>query len=304
MRSTVIFIRILYIRFLRGLLVFQSLAHAIALRLPIRFASFPLLPLIRRRELTFKESSDSCCIDLVQSLDVIVSLYQAEKFMGVLKESLSSCFFNSKIRFHFVLVCGEKSEIQWLENLIEGTHHTLQLFDKRIGIYEAWNKAIDFGCAELITNLNADDFRIPHSLCSQAAVLQGDQSDGSFANFILTGDIISSVANPQGANLVSSLGSFSVDTLLVHSQNFMHCAPMWQRDLHDRFGAFDESLTSSGDTEFWLRSMSGGARFGYFDNVTTIYFHNPLGLSTSFSSAGRGEWSRIRKAYLKQEHAR
>jgi hypothetical protein len=74
---------------------------------------------MRRRELAFKESSDSCCIDLVQSLDVIVSLYQAEKFMGVLKESLSSCFFNSKIRFHFVLVCGEKSEIQWLENLIE-----------------------------------------------------------------------------------------------------------------------------------------------------------------------------------------
>jgi GT2 family glycosyltransferase len=74
---------------------------------------------------------------------------------------------------------------------------------------------------------------------------------------------------------------------------------MWRRDLHDQFGLFDETLKSSGDTEFWLRALAKGAKFVYYPEVTAVYFHNPEGLSSSLSSTGHGEWAMVRDRFLK-----
>ena len=34
---------------------------------------------------------------------------------------------------------------------------------------------------------------------------------------------------------------------------FMGPQPMWRKSLHDKYGYFDETFSSSGDWEFWLR---------------------------------------------------
>jgi hypothetical protein len=102
--------------------------------------------------------------------------------------------------------------------------------------------------------------------------------------------------------LLSKLGSFNEKTLVQNSLNFMHCAPMWKRSLHEKLGLFDESLKSSGDTDFWLRALSAGSLFANYAMATVVYFHNPEGLSTSLSSSGRHEWQDIRDRHLRTRY--
>jgi len=62
--------------------------------------------------------------------------------------------------------------------------------------------------------------------------------------------------------------------------NSPHCAPMWRRSLHDRFGYFDESYTSAGDYEFWVRCAMRGAVLKGIPDLLTLYYQNPNGMST------------------------
>ena len=291
------------VRLLRVRLLLRSALKVLTLGISKKFSFFPLTPFLNWSRLPEERPSASCDLALEKSVDVLISLYRFEKYQPVLKKSIESCFHNRKITFHFVVVSGSNQEIEWIQGIVENSHHKLHLVTDRIGIYETWNKAIQSGTGEFITNLNADDLRLPHSICSQATDLQRRSVDGSYGNFYLSEDIFSTLEFPSKRTLLSSLGNFSKETLVENSLNFMHCAPMWRRKLHEQLGLFDESLKSSGDTEFWLRALSAGAQFVQYKPATTIYFHNPEGLSTSLSSTGRQEWRAIRDKYLRNENA-
>lgn len=282
----------------RILLLIRSAGYSIKLGLPLRYSFFPLLPYLSWGYIPSDSETRGCDTQLAKSVDVIVSLYKFEKYRNVLERSLDSCFHNPNITFHFILASGSPTEIAWIQRIVGGSHHKIHLSKTRIGIYEAWNLGVQNGSADFITNLNADDFRLPHSICQQAAHLQHTDVDGSYGNFALSSDIFESLESPKEKHLVSNLGKFDIETLVESSQNFMHCAPIWRRDLHTRFGYFDPSFSSSGDTQFWLRCLVAGARFGLYLPLTAIYFHNPEGLSTSVSSAGSKEWGKIRREYL------
>lgn len=284
--------------FRRYVLWVQCLFVAVKLQLPLRYSTFPLLNFLSWQENPVQPRPLDCEQNLSSSVDVVISLYRFEKFKSILKQSLESCSHNPRVTFHFVLVCGTQSEIRWLTDFVGKTHHKLHLSENRIGIYEAWNIAVKSGSSDFITNLNADDIRLPHSICRHAAALENEEADGSYGNFILSRNILDHFYLSGNRQLVSNLGAFNEDVLLLDSQNLMHCAPIWKRELHKRVGLFDESLNSSGDTEFWLRAMSHGAKFISYPPVTAIYFHNPEGLSSSISSTGRKEWSQIRRKFL------
>ncbi len=303
MREMKISITLIWVRLLRYFLVLQSLIRAVALRLPLQYAAFPLLPLMDRKHFLLHSKSVHCESSLISTVDVIISLYQFENYTRVLEQSIRSCFSNPKITYHFVLVAGSPSEIAWLKRVTKDSHHKVHLIDSRIGIYKAWNVAIESGSGEFITNLNADDLRLPHSICAQAAALQTESAAGSFGNFILTNDIFATLDSNSDSWIASDLGEFNTDTLVIHSQNKMHCAPMWKRRIHASIGPFDDSLRSSGDTDLWLRAMDSTFEFVPYEPVTAVYFHNPEGLSTSAASSGHKEWTQIRDNYIRRLYA-
>jgi glycosyltransferase involved in cell wall biosynthesis len=293
---------LIWVRILRFFLVLKSASKSVTLGLPLNYLAFPLLPKMNMKPMFLGSKSTTCDSSLSSTVDVIISLYKFEKYKKVLEHSVRSCFKNPKITYHFVLVSGSDAEIDWLRSVIKNSHHQVHLVDERIGIYSAWNLAIKKGLSDFITNLNADDLRLPHSICSQAAALQNESASGSFGNFILTNDILSAIDSKNESWLASDLGAFDQKTLVVHSQNKMHCAPIWRRDLHARLGTFDDTLKSSGDTDFWLRAMEAGYNFIQYQPITAVYFHNPEGLSTSVASSGLKEWSRIRDAYIRRHY--
>jgi hypothetical protein len=299
LREIKIFLTLVKVRILRYVLVLRSLLKAVHLRLPLQYSTFSLLPKIEIRHRPLVSQSVNCDSKLRSTVDVIISLYKFDQYKQVLESSLQSCFLNPKITYHFVLVSGSESEIDWLRSITKTSHHKVYLVAKRIGIYSAWNMAVESGSGEFITNLNADDLRMPHSICSQAASLQAESAAGSFGNFILTDDIFSILHSNSESWLASDLGEFNEETLVFHSQNKMHCAPMWRRSIHSTIGLFDDSLVSSGDTDFWLRAMVSKFDFVPYEPVTAVYFHNPEGLSTSVESSGHREWTGIRDRYIR-----
>ncbi len=281
-------------------LLLKGFMKVIELKLPWRTATFPLLTKMGCGTLGLNEVQD-CASNQHPTVDVVLSLYKFERYEPIIRESVKSCLNNPKITFFFVLVRPSQAEILKIQFLLSGTKHKLLRVDTRLGIYSAWNLAIQQGTGDFITNLNADDLRLPHAICRHAAFLVGVDADGSYGDFALTHNHPLTNYPPEDRVILSSLGPFDLETLIYESQNFMHCAPMWKRELHDRFGMFDGALVSSGDTEFWLRCLAAGASFEHFPSPTVIYFYNPQGLSSSFSSTGRLEWARIRKDYLKRK---
>jgi glycosyltransferase involved in cell wall biosynthesis len=301
MRKLVVAATLIKVRVLRLWLLVQSIKTVIKLKLPVRYSSFTLLPLMQMTDHQNFPDRGSCNPGLGATVDVIVSLYNYEKYQSVLQQSVHSCFHNPKITFHFVLVSGSDSEILWLKKLIGNSHHKFYLSKERIGIYKAWNIAIKSGSGAYITNLNADDLRLPHSICDQVAAIEKTSSDGSYGNFVLTDDIFGFIKGKFTKSLVSRLGELSEQKLYLGSQNLMHCAPVWKRELHEKLGMFDDSLQSCGDNDFWLRSLGSGAKFLEYQPVTAVYFHNPQGLSSSMSSVGHKEWTDIRDSYIKRK---
>lgn len=59
-------------------------------------------------------------------------------------------------------------------------------------------------------------------------------------------------------------------------RNPPHCAPIWRRNLHQRFGWFDcRSYDFCADFEFWLRLAAGRAKFILLDEPKTLFYSAP-----------------------------
>ncbi|MDT9206618.1 hypothetical protein, partial [Limnospira sp. PMC 1243.20] len=53
--------------------------------------------------------------------------------------------------------------------------------------------------------------------------------------------------------------------------------PVWRRELHEKFGYFDEkTYGASADWEFWLRCGLGGAMYFLNNQVLGVYYMNDL----------------------------
>jgi len=230
------------------------------------------------------------------NVDVLVSLYNFRSFTQVLASSINhnAC---PNTRFVFILADNDLEGLRSLTNLLDSKVkvHTL-VCKQRIGIYEAWNLAIHLGLSEgvgFFTNLNADDLRRPGAICFQATRMNEGGWDVSYSDSIVTNRLESDWSFWQETDRVSQVGGFSVSDLLFHSRNKPHCAPMWASAVHLEVGLFSEDLLSSGDAEFWLRSLSLGKSFLYLPIPLVAYFRNPTGISTGLRSRGFSEWNQI-----------
>jgi hypothetical protein len=57
--------------------------------------------------------------------------------------------------------------------------------------------------------------------------------------------------------------------------------PLWKKQLHDRFGYFDESYKTAADGDFWLRCCVGGSNIKMVNHPVGLYYENPNGRSTN-----------------------
>ena len=148
------------------------------------------------------------------------------------------------------------------------------------GLYGCWNVGVEQSSAPYITNANLDDRRHPYCLERHLVELESTpEVDLVYSPCLISTQPNESVEINSARQLYPCYEFDGVRGLLKH--NSPHCAPMWKRDLHDKYGMFDDSYFSAGDHEMWLRAVSQGSVFKMVPEALCLYYFNPKGLSTS-----------------------
>lgn len=232
-------------------------------------------------------------------ISVLISLYKSENYLrGFIQNILEQCHFY-KSEFIFVAVEPNKKELKILIELCSvNINCILIVSEKRISIYEAWNKAIDKSTANLLTNMNVDDLRSPSSLKIQVDFMNKNGNvDVGYQDILFFRDQKSSWNYVEKYNFKTELPEVSVPCLAWLGINPPHNAPVWRKNLHTLYGQFDFSLVSAGDYEFWLRTSIEGVRFKKMNQLHVGYYVNPTGMSTKNDSPSAKEEQAIQKYY-------
>lgn len=239
-------------------------------------------------------------------ISVIVSVYRP----GLMFDSLLGNIYEQTIfsRAEVILVLVDPLDSEMIEAqtfAIENPNVVLQVVESRITIYEAWNLAVKASSAALITNMNVDDLRSNDSLEIQVKYMKSHPwTDVGYQDvyFMLDRDLDwASVVN-IGAK--SKLFAVTLIELAWFGINPPHNGPVWKRELHSRYGLFDETLKSAGDYEFWMRIATAKSVFTKMPKSTVGYFMNPMGMSTSQDSPSTEEERALQEKYRKKVELR
>lgn len=274
-----------------------KLLRAMAIQAPLSLWLFPLVAhLHKRKPQRHYPAFHPCCANFNGTIDVIVSLYRFERYFDTLRASLETpC--SGGVNYWFLVVRPSPSELNFVQTHLNQSNFYVRTTDDMMPIYKAWNYLISLGSGEFITNLNADDFRVPHSICNLGQELKArTDSSGLYSDFLLSR--VPFTNKDAGRDLWESdlPRRFTLRDLSERRENFMHCAPIWRRSLHDKLGVFDEEFQSSGDAEMWLRILTSGCKLDKSNSdFSSVYFHNPAGLSSSFASKGFKEWNGVQQ---------
>jgi glycosyltransferase involved in cell wall biosynthesis len=153
--------------------------------------------------------------------------------------------------------------------------------EKDPGLYAVWNIGIEMAKAPYICNGNIDD----RSDVEALEILSKELDEHPEIDLVYTDYFETYIPNE----------TFKHNRAIKHAvapefskKNMIYCLPgprpVWRKSLHKRFGMFDETFAYSGDLEMWLRAVDKGAQFKRIARPLTLYYHNPIGLSTDMDN--------------------
>ena len=226
------------------------------------------------------------------------SFYKASKFMEGYLENVYEQSLLKEIEFIFLDCASPENEgSDYLEYLIEPNIKYYRL-EKDPGLYAAWNITVDLCSAPIIGNWNVDDRKNRDGV--EIMLKQFDKKPDIDVVYGFT--YVSRTANEEYID-----NSFKeIYPYLPHSfenllkNNSPHCMPLWKKDLHKKFGYFDESYKTAADGDFWLRCAAGGAIIEMVNHPVGLYYENPTGRSTNPETLATiiQEVQTMRKKYL------
>ena len=146
----------------------------------------------------------------------------------------------------------------------------------RIGIYAAWNMAVELARGEYIITVSTND-RLRLDACEILARTLDERADVSlvYGNSFLTKVPHESFEKATLCGLYR-WPAFNFQQLLDHCMVGPH--PMWRRSVHQDIGYFNEEFVALGDQDFWLRL---GERFRLMNvpDFTGVYYVSESSIS-------------------------
>jgi glycosyltransferase involved in cell wall biosynthesis len=223
-------------------------------------------------------------------LTIITSLYKGEKYIKTFLENITSQTIFNQCCLFIINANSPESEELFIAEYLERYPHNIvyKKLDITVGIYEAWNFAIDNSISEFITNANLDDLHRKDAMELKVQALQNNSQID-----VVYSDIYYSFLENLPFEIVEKCG-LRTNLPVANKFNLLqfnspHNSPMWRRSLHQKIGYFDTIYKSAGDYEFWLRAAFSGSLFMKIPHeVLVSYYHNPKGLSTRASNSNQG----------------
>ena len=231
------------------------------------------------------------------SVSAIASLYKGRRFIERFLENITTqTIFN---RCELIIVDADSPESE--EEIIAEYQKmypniVYKRINYRIGVYEAWNIAVQLARGRYLTNTNVDDLRRNDSFELQAGALDANPTvDVVYQDVFYTLDASLSFDQVARLGFKTELPIITATNLLAF--NSPHNAPMWRKAVHKELGLFDSSYKSAGDWEFWLRCLWRGKKFLKVNIPHVVYYNNPEGLSTRPDTKGLDKSKQIVRRY-------
>lgn len=237
-------------------------------------------------------SSPEVMPDLQDDLgcSLVTSVFRSDEFLqGFITNSKALEGYGALIDHIFLIAAVSETEVRLLNGLLEQQPNVMVFWNRKDpGLYNCWNQGIRLARRRYISNANVDDLRDPahvisllRDLESHPDVLVAASAMNPFYDFPVDGHLPDErpgwYSDRPGRFSMFDLGILSSDeppTLASH--NMPHCMPVWRRDLHDRYGWFNEAHYGTyADWAFWMKTLRDGA-FGWLNpEPLGFYFVNP-----------------------------
>lgn len=196
---------------------------------------------------------------------IITCTYNSEKFI---EQNVDSVVKQTFTQYEHIIIDGNSTDstIQKITNTANPLCKIASF--KPMGISNALNKGISVSNGAYLIHLNSDDFFADKYILEK---IHGYIVKNSFPD-VVYGKI--QTIEEDG----TLIGVFPRQSLLQQANyhllryiNFVpHQATFVKKEVFDKFGDFDESLSSSMDYDFWLRIMDS-TRWIFFDSLISNF---------------------------------
>ncbi len=221
---------------------------------------------------------------------LITSLHRAERFLPGFLTNMQALTGYDRLTDHIFLAADlSATEAELLAPLpLDRPNSLLLRLREDPGLYACWNLAIGLARRPYLSNANVDDLRDPDHLVTLIADLEARP----WAPVAASALVPFHAPPPPGtlpargpawyAERPGPFGLFDLAFLTGDQPeglapcNIPHCMPVWRRDLHARYGLFDEARHGTyADWAFWLGVLQDGAKGWLNSRPLGYYFVNP-----------------------------
>lgn len=227
------------------------------------------------------------------------SFYKSQKFIESYLDNILELSIFSEIEFILLNCNSPENEEKYILPFIEQYYNVKYYkLEKDPGLYAAWNQAIELCSSDIIGNWNIDDRKNRDGV--EILLRQFDKDPNLDIVYGFT--YISHTANEKyidnSYNEIYPYLPHSFENLLRN--NSPHCMPLWKKNLHDKFGFFNNDYETAADGDFWLRCAVGGATIRLVNHPVGLYYENPTGRSTNPETLQKmiGEVNSMRSKYF------
>lgn len=206
----------------------------------------------------------------------IVSSYNAERFMRGLLEDLEAQTIADQIEIVIIDSHSPQNEAA-IVRAFQARYHNIRFM--RTSVREqshiTLNRCIKAARGKYVTLACTDDRHRADAIEKMAAALEANTNVS-----LVYGDIAITEKENQVFESADVKGFYKwpdYNRRTLFQVCYIGPQAMWRRDLHDKYGYFDEAFLSAGDYELWLRFAGGGEEFLHLPEVLGLYFLNPQG---------------------------
>lgn len=228
---------------------------------------------------------DAVEIEDIPKISLVTSVFKADDYIEQLMEDITrQTIFEEKCEWIILNVDppGSEKDEEVIMKYVE--RYPNNIIYKRLeedpGIYDTWNMGIKMASGEFVTNVNCDDRRRVDGLEQQAKMLVSHED----ADLVYNDSYLVHEPNIMYEDVPHDCSRYQFEQFSKEAMlrgNLPHNNPMWRRDLHEKYGYFNQHYKSAGDWDFWLRCTFGGAKFVKHPEILGVYYFNPTGMSTN-----------------------